>query len=371
MAAKVVTVLDPPFDENISRLALLPSVGRAASQDPASRAESVSSPDLPQLDDLLPASVRNENRLELPSVAHLDGELSLRRLNNIGKYLWLAGLPIPPRPLHYQRAASREIVVIEKMDLHLVWEPNRMYLKPLPRYLLDHKFWRDNLVCKPGCCCACQATGSGRDPSNSKQRSMGQIDENLSPQHQLYQSAFGFLLSYVALIQYETDFRIAQSTFLLPENLTWVTWKELVRQLLNEKTRGSAPNKRFLFGELRLNRLNMIYFFSLGNLRGYKYGYQTYGGFFWKNLAPIVSFITYLAVVLTAMQVGLATDGLGTNGAFQRASYGFTVFSILSPPIIVGLFFCWFLVLFIDNFFTTLTFKRKRLAHSAQSPSKV
>ena len=375
----VQTALDPPFDKNVSSLALLPSVGHAASQDSAS-----SSLDLSQLDDLLPASIRNEDALELPSAAHLDSELNLRRLDKIYEYLWLAGRPMPPRPLHYQQAASREIIVVEKMDLHLVWEPNRIYLKPLPRYLLSYNFWSDNLVCKPGCCCPSLVTGSGIDPSNktpssaetpcsqpslplnSKQQSIGQIDRNLCPQHQLYQCAFGFLLSYVALIQYESDFHIAQSAFLLPETVTWATWKELVRQLLNEKNRKRLPNKRFLFGELRLNRLNMIYGFRFGNLRGYRFGYQTYGTFFQDHLAPIVSFIVYVTIVLTAMQVGLATDRLGENEIFQQASYGFTVFSILSPLVLVGLIFCWFLVLFVNNLFATLSFKKKRLAHNHQ-----
>jgi hypothetical protein len=139
---------------------------------------------------------------------------------------------MPPRPLHYQQAASREIVVVEKMDLHLVWEPNRIYLKPLPRYLLSHSFWRDHLVCKPGCCCTHPAAGSGTDasnkapsltekpyplsssPLNSKQQSIGRIDEKLCSEHQLHQCAFGFLLSYVALIQIRK--RLSYCTIGLP-----------------------------------------------------------------------------------------------------------------------------------------------------------
>jgi hypothetical protein len=39
----------------------------------------------------------------------------------------------------------------------------------------------------------------------------------------------------------------------------------------------------------------------------------------------------FAAFVLTAMQVGLATEKLGKNTDFQRASYGFTVFSLVGP----------------------------------------
>ena len=262
-------------------------------------------------------------------------------------------------------------MVVEKMDLHLVWERNRMYLKPLPRYLLSHSFWMDNLICKPRCRCAPLATRSETDPLNSNPRSIGHSDMDICLEHQLYQCALGFLLSYVALIQYESDFRIAQSAFLLPESVTWVAWKELVRQLLHKKNHGNISNKRFLFGELRLDRLNMIYRFLFGYSRGYRFEYQTYGSFLQDNLAPIISFIAFLAIVLTAMQVGLAIDRLGKNEIFQRASYGFTVFSLLSPTVFITLILIRLPVFFIGNLFATLSFKKKRLADNHQSQSTV
>lgn len=39
----------------------------------------------------------------------------------------------------------------------------------------------------------------------------------------------------------------------------------------------------------------------------------------------------FIALVLAAMQVGLASDALRDNASFQLASYGFTVFAILGP----------------------------------------
>lgn len=38
-----------------------------------------------------------------------------------------------------------------------------------------------------------------------------------------------------------------------------------------------------------------------------------------------------MAIVLSAMQVGLATERLGGSAGFQRASYGFAVFAIVVP----------------------------------------
>ncbi|KAI1734013.1 hypothetical protein F4680DRAFT_439758 [Xylaria scruposa] len=44
----------------------------------------------------------------------------------------------------------------------------------------------------------------------------------------------------------------------------------------------------------------------------------------------------FIALVLTAMQVGLATEQLRGNAAFQQASYGFTIFDIVGPMGVFG-----------------------------------
>jgi hypothetical protein len=355
------TALDPPFDENVFSQ---PIAQPATSQ---------------KFDHLFPAAYRNKHTLELPSVdlASLELELNVKRLNNVHEYLWLAGRPMQPRPLHYQRAASREIVVVEQMDLHLLWENNTMCFKPIPRYLLSHDFWKEHLVCKSDSKCACFVNecekGSAIEQTssnlkqlppasprpNSRKPTMSEVNGDQCRRRRLYKCALGFLLSYTALIQYESDFRIAKDAFLVPESVTWLSWRKLVKQLLSEKNRGNF-NMRFRFGELRTDRLNLIYRFRYGSTRGYKFGYHNYSTFFHDNLAPIVSFITYIAIVLTALQLGLSTDILGDNETFQWVSYVFAIFSILSPLVFVGLIGCGFVILLFDNVFTTLSFKRKQ-----------
>jgi hypothetical protein len=66
------------------------------------------------------------------------------------------------------------------------------------------------------------------------------------------------------------------------------------------------------------------------------------------------------------MQVGLATDTLQNNHAFQSASYGFTVFSILGPLIAVGLFLLAFCYIFISNWAATVMYKKK-MFHNMQA----
>ncbi|KAI9869343.1 MAG: hypothetical protein M1813_000132 [Trichoglossum hirsutum] len=279
--------------------------------------------DASPLEAFLPASYRISNKNDKPklvvaSTAYIKDDLSVKRLNDIHSWLWFAGRPMPPRPLNYQLASSREIVVNEQMDLHLVWmtTPRRIFLKPIPRYLLDRRFWTEDLV--------------------------GKKEEGL------YGCALGLLLSYAALIQYESDFHIAKDKHLLPESLTWDSWVGLVGQLLANKY--DSINTRYLYGELRLSRLNKIYW-AHGRLRGYRFPYQSYGEMFTANLAPVTGITVYIALVLTAMQVGLATHTLGSNHVFQEVSYKFSVFSILAPGILLLIIILIISVFLLYNWF--------------------
>lgn len=294
----------------------------------------------------------------------LQKDLSVERLNKIHKYLWLAGRPMPPRPLNYQVATSRAIVLDERIDMHLIWENSRrIHLKPIPRYLLNRQFWESHLTCGELCSCVSNRPFWGTE-----------LGDVVCQRKKLYEYGLGFLFSYIALIQCESDFMIAWKSHLLPENVKWEEWVALVQQLLeNGATNPKNINIRYLFGELRLSRLNIIYAFRYGNmLRGYQFLYQTYGELFRAYLAPLAATTIYIALVLTAMQVGLATDRLQDNLAFQRASYGFTVFSILAPLIAIILVAFIGLLQLISNLVVTLRFKRERLAHyrllSTQTP---
>lgn len=248
----------------------------------------------------LPASYRRRDRtgssLDVASPAYVKDDLDVTRLNEIHDWLWLAGLPMPARPLNYQRVRSRRIVVCEQTDLHLVWAPGYIFLKPLPGYLLDASFWRDHIM----------------------------QDE----QH-LYPLALGFLRSYIALIQYPSDFAIAKDQGLLPaETLNWDLWVEIVTNILRQER--PTVNKRYVYGELRLSRLNKISW-ARGKLRGYHLPYQTYGEAFHANTTAIAGAVVYMVLVLTAMQVGLATRHLSESAAFHDASYVITMLTIFAP----------------------------------------
>ncbi|KAI6381343.1 hypothetical protein MCOR25_001274 [Pyricularia grisea] len=295
---------------------------------------------------ILPASIRVDATLTVPDsksvLECIDTETDLERLDKVHQHLWLTGRPMPPRPLHYQRSVGREIVISERMDMHLVWGDGRIYIKPLPRFFLEPCFWTADL--------------SGR--SRLQQKDTAGEDERLE---EYRRRARGFLYTYAAMVASESDFRIARDHHLLPEDLEWQAWRKLVAQLLSSEPTAmyASMHRRFLYGELRLSRLNKIYFYWETPLANYTAMFNQYGSFFRHNLGLLVSSIGYVVVVLTAMQVGLATD-LKDNQAFQSASYGFAIFAILGPLAALGLIVVAFFYLFINNWIATVAFGKKR-----------
>ncbi|KAF6781397.1 hypothetical protein CSOJ01_16083 [Colletotrichum sojae] len=160
---------------------------------------------------------------------------------------------------------------------------------------------------------------------------------------------------------HESDFHIAKETHLIPEELQWAAWRIAVGQLLDVSSIYHRVDRRFHYGELRLSRLNKIYFLWKTPLHGYMSRWNQYGSFFHDNFALLASSTVYIAVVLTAMQVGLATEALQNNKAFQSASYGFTVFSIVGPLVAAALVVAVFCYLFVGNWVATLHYSRRRL----------
>lgn len=237
----------------------------------------------------------------------LQKDLDLSRLNVIHKHLWMAGRPLNARPLQRQKMLGFEVLSTDQVDLHFLKVSDRLFIKPLPEYMLDYDFWKQYLC-------------------DSKE---------------LHQSACGFLLSYTWLICSPLDLRLARDLHLVPDNLTWEWWKVFVTNFYSEIDMNALDqvNKRYHFGELRLGRINSIYrlrFFSSHFVRGYLYTYNRYGIFWQRNFEWLVAAFVYVSIVLSAMEVGASVPPLSENHAFQQASYGFVVFSIVMVVFVLG-----------------------------------
>ena len=243
--------------------------------------------------------------------AVLREDMLLPRLNKIHQYLWWCSKMRQAPALHEKLMEKHEIVVTEQADLHLVCPTGRIFIKPLPMYLLCHQLWTSHI-------CA---------------------------DAQLYECCIGFLLSYAWRIRHESDLVIAVDHGLLPKWLTWKAWVVFVSSFLGylEANGGHSKfvNKRYQYGELKLTRLNVVYRYApeVPGLKGYISGYGQASMFFKRNFAWMGLGFLYLVAILTAMQVGLAAAPLRDNANFNWASYVFAVFCILLPVTIVAVHF--------------------------------
>jgi hypothetical protein len=274
----------------------------------------------------------------------IDDDLELSRLHAVNDLLWMVGRPMPPRALHQQRLLGRQIIITEKLDLHLVWTSGQIFVKPLPRFLFDPHFWETFKLYHP----------------------QPDYDASLCSCRHRQKIALGLLFSYAALVAHESDYHIAKEMHLIPEDVQWSDWRKKIRGLLSISPIHSRVDPRFQYGELRLSRLNKIYFFWKTPFRGYMSRWNQYGAFFRDNLAWLAGSTVYIAVVLTAMQVGLATNELQDNDAFQSAAYGFTMFSVFGPLAAFFLICIVFCFIFIGNWIESRRYTRKRAHWSAK-----
>ena len=297
---------------------------------------------------VFPAIIYQGNHVIRPNKCptdYLHVDLKTPRINAIHHHLWLAGLPDAARPLHRQRLLGRSIFVTEDPDEHLVWFEAQIFVKPLPVYLLDYDYWSKHLC----------------------------SDEDL------YQSACGLLLSYAWLVCHERDLVIAQDIGLLSKDIAWLDWVEFLDTFLDNinLVTLSDVSKRYKYGELRLSRLNTIYRLmppthSLKNLiRGYRAGSTWYNAFFGRHFKWILAVFAVLSVLLSALQVGLATSMLQNNGDFQQASYGFTITALVAVVSSVIVIFLVWMVLFWYHLLSSwwhdraIDHKRRGLRNSA------
>jgi hypothetical protein len=294
---------------------------------------------------LLPATYRNSSHETINVRSDVNqfvlNELDLSRLTKISGYLWTAGMKSNARALNRQVVMNRSIVATEQMDMHLVWYDNTIYVKPLPAWLLSHSFWTDHL---------CQSQGAETE--------------------KVYGEALGFLVSYSWLVCSPTDFHIAKTLHLLPEQVTYEGWTVFMNAITDPLVSRLSMSPRYHFGELRLQRLNTIYRYAphlrlKHFVRGYFYLHRTYSSFFARRFGWVaITVFAYATIVLAAMQVGMST-ALGQNYAFSKASEWFAVVSLLLPAAVVALAAILGAFFVLNNLWFTVAFiLKKRRARS-------
>ncbi|KAI9814869.1 MAG: hypothetical protein M1832_005671 [Thelocarpon impressellum] len=184
-------------------------------------------------------------------------------------------------PLHKQLARSRNLVVAEDPGLHLVWAFERIYVKPMPEYLLSHAFWSLYLGDK-------EASPLGADRAAVR-----------------------------AAARSGTSHRLIPRGISFPQALDDVD-----------------VSPRYAYGQLLLTLLN---FWAKIFLRRFTYRkmhghYSTYLARFY---GPLLFVFALFSVAVSAMQVEVTVQTLPDPGAgpwapFTRASRGFAVFTLIS-----------------------------------------
>ncbi|EJP68435.1 uncharacterized protein BBA_02437 [Beauveria bassiana ARSEF 2860] len=329
---------------------------RKSEPDSSSTAESeetISSNEASDYLSLFPASFRTGQYREGIKPVHQDSlgdflkqEFCLNRLHDIHSKLWRVGYRRAARSLTAQLLQGRRMIVLaESLDMHLVWDSGKIYIKPLPRYLLEPAIWTKYLPNKKHQGQASLGVAASAPVANSKPSEAADTGE-------IRKAALGLLYSYACLIADRTDFELALEEGLLPKFLdqpSWSRWRALATEILGSQIT-SEMHPRFKHGELRLGRLNWIYLFrDMPKFKLYFEPWNSYTEFVFGNMACITAVTVYMVVVLTAMQVGLATNKLKDNASFHDASYGFAVFSILAPLIAVLLIVVALLVVLVPN----------------------
>lgn len=229
-------------------------------------------------------------------------------LENIASKLWIMSTPSSTNinALNRQRVKGREIIITEEPRLHLVWFYDRIFIKPLPKYLLSYTLWATFLVNK---------------------------DESYVCQDEVRRAALGFLRTYRYLIQHESDFITAQQEHLIPKNIEWGEFCEFISAL--DQVQDSDVSKRYSYGELRLSRLNLYAPFLFGNSH-YENLHGQYGDYFARMYGPILFVFALVSTVLNSMQVALTVEQTPVThwAAIRLASRWFSILSLFGSVIV-------------------------------------
>ena len=300
----------------------------------------VSSPPFKKEDQLnteLDGLLQGDTSIPLPSQPHLSldsstiltdflvSDICPTKLNKLSPHLWLCSHPTPPNipPLHNHAVHGRTIIPTEDPALHLVWATGRIFIKPLPPYLLSHAFWTHYLLC----------------------------DADDDPEKKIVvKSALGLLRSYYYSIRHESDFRIAQQSHLnlVPSSITWKQWCHFSITLDAIDNSEVAP--RYHYGKLQLSRLHWLVRIYLRELN-YYYIDGGYGESFTRYYGPLLFVFGVLSVLLSAMQVGMAVEQVQTRDwtAFWSVCRWFSVSSLVVLAVVSLILLVVFVVKSLDE----------------------
>ncbi|KAK0383000.1 hypothetical protein NLU13_8916 [Sarocladium strictum] len=220
----------------------------------------------------------------------LQQDLCTRELDRFSPCLWLVATQDSSHisSLTHQIVRGREITITENPELHLVWHRMRVFVKPIPAFLLSDVFWD-----------VCINSTSGADSA-------------------VLEAALGFMRSYVYLIRHPSDFALAVEKGLIPvdcngqdgrqpagketvdriDYTTFIMWMEKFSQIEDQ-----SVSLRYHYGDLRLSRLNFWAKFALRRTYFSK-AHGNYQAYFSRFYGPLLFVFAVLSLAMTAIQLG-------------------------------------------------------------------
>ncbi|KAI9899748.1 hypothetical protein N3K66_006209 [Trichothecium roseum] len=280
------------------------------------------------IDSLLPAW--NVGRSQDPAHLECDVESNIWQELNPGSLREIefyrqrvtSEIEILPNPLHSRMNQGFRVMVDERIRFHLDTTGRKLLIKPLPRFLLDRRFWSEALF-------------SDDDPDDNEREC----------RERLFEIALGLLFSYAGLIRYESDFHIAMENRLLPQDMTWLTWRSFITGLDMECIYGKM-HPWFCHDEMR-HLVSRTFF---GRLRKLPLGLS-------EILQGLGGMAIYATLVLAALQTGLSTELLGGNATFNKVSYSFVIVGLVYLAWF-GVLLCFIVVCFMMGWVLYPTFDR-------------
>ena len=240
-------------------------------------------------------------------------------------------------PLHLQRIKGRTISLIEDPQLHLLWQDDRVYIKPVPLWLLNYEVWLQYL---------CRAPGQTIINETNQPTEYSSIAIEKEPATR--KIALGFLRSYVYLIQHYSDFIIAHQCHLLPPTVDWLSWSRFIACFRDIEQH--EVSHRYHYGQLRLSRLHWaVRFFHPQSAPSWLFYFLPHWSttpYLHSILAPLAFVFATLTLVLSAMQVvvSIPAEGLGFSGvsdiglkSMRSAFWGFSMSVLMSSGVIWSL----------------------------------
>lgn len=262
---------------------------------------------------------------------YLGKQLKTEKLDELEPFLWLVAKQDSSHvsELTLQKTRGREkIVITENPELHLVWIYDRIFIKPIPKYLLSHAFWKVYLS------------------DNGSWSRVGTWEKS-EQKIKLAKAAKGFLRSWAHLIKHKSDFEIAtDKPRLIPKDIKYAKFIKFIQNFENIEDKDVSP--RYQYGELRLTRLNTWTKILLRGLNFHKVHGQ-YGAYFGRFYAPILFVFGAFSVTLSALQVVRNAQASSQENqpwpAFATFSRSFAVFTLTYVATVVVFLLTSFFVL--------------------------